>query len=213
MFPSSFAVVARSPQPLLPSPSSSACFAAQYFTVKMDEGFNASSFKQDHKFYINAEKLLPASRFLNQGKTSGAPRGAGRGGARGRGAPRGRGGASRSPALAPTCHVPHLLSSFLLLASFCRLALYSCVQLLVVVAVRPAAVAARLVVVAARLAVPRVVVVTKHLVGINTEQWPRALLPSILLCKYMSSSQTIPSLSTYMHRCTSLLIILMGTRS
>ena len=92
-----------------------------FFTVKMNEGMLASSFKKDDKVYIGGDKLLPIERFLPKPK---APAGAstsrnrqcckreiwtddhtfsfvaerakpagGRGGARGgRGAPRGRGG-------------------------------------------------------------------------------------------------------------------------
>lgn len=66
-----------------------------YFTIKPDSGVNASSFQNDDKFYIGTDKLLPLSRFLNEGKKSagsggrgGPSRGGGRGG--GRGAP-GRG--------------------------------------------------------------------------------------------------------------------------
>lgn len=91
-----------------------------FFTVKMNDGMLASSFKKDDKVYIGGDKLLPIERFLPKPK---APAGAsesrgmrcvamfgltcyffscvaergkpagGRGGARGgRGAPRGRGG-------------------------------------------------------------------------------------------------------------------------
>ncbi|KAL1918746.1 uncharacterized protein VTP21DRAFT_2768 [Calcarisporiella thermophila] len=72
-----------------------------YFTVKLQEGIVASSFKSNDKVYIGSDKLLPLDRFLPKPKTAGAkvgkptgmqgmkPRG-GRGGARG-----GRGGFSR----------------------------------------------------------------------------------------------------------------------
>ena len=65
-----------------------------YFTVKTDSGINATSFKENDKFYIGTEKLLPLSRFLNEGKSSG-PRPGGRGGGGrggGRGGPGGRAG-------------------------------------------------------------------------------------------------------------------------
>lgn len=52
-----------------------------YFTVKTDPNINASSFKEDTKFFIAPDKLLPASRFTNPSR--------GGGGGRGRGAPRG----------------------------------------------------------------------------------------------------------------------------
>ncbi|CEH14521.1 small nucleolar rnp protein [Ceraceosorus bombacis] len=77
-----------------------------FFTVKMDAGMVATSFKADDKVFIGGDKLLPIERFLPKPK---APKGAKRGGARGkpasrgaprggrgfgggRGAPRGRGG-------------------------------------------------------------------------------------------------------------------------
>ncbi|KAL7418512.1 H/ACA snoRNP pseudouridylase subunit [Cryptotrichosporon argae] len=71
-----------------------------YFTVKMDAGMAASSFKKDDKVYIGGDKLLPIERFLPKPKVAGekvAKRGGVRGGARGargggRGAPGGRGG-------------------------------------------------------------------------------------------------------------------------
>ena len=77
-----------------------------YFTVKPQEGIQATSFKQGDKFYIGGDKLLPLERFLPKPKVLGAPRvkkprgdsrggrgGSSRGGfvSRGRGAPRGRG--------------------------------------------------------------------------------------------------------------------------
>lgn len=79
-----------------------------YFTIKPQEGIQATSFKQGDKFYIGGDKLLPLEKFLPKPKPPpGAPKvkkprgagGAGRGGMRGgfgarggRGAPRGRGG-------------------------------------------------------------------------------------------------------------------------
>ncbi|KAI8978033.1 Gar1/Naf1 RNA binding region-domain-containing protein [Pilobolus umbonatus] len=72
-----------------------------YFTVKMQEGMVASSFKADDKVYIGTDKLLPLERFLPKpkAKASGKPTGnqgkvekrGGRGGFAGRG---GRGGFS-----------------------------------------------------------------------------------------------------------------------
>ena len=44
-----------------------------YFTVKMNEGMVAGSFKKDDKIYIAADKLLPIERFLPKPK---APAGA-----------------------------------------------------------------------------------------------------------------------------------------
>lgn len=58
-----------------------------YFTIKPDNGVNPTSFKVDDTFYIGTDKLLPLSRFLNEGKKPGG--GAGRGAGRGAG---GRGG-------------------------------------------------------------------------------------------------------------------------
>ncbi|KAN0062579.1 H/ACA snoRNP pseudouridylase subunit [Thecaphora frezii] len=85
-----------------------------YFTIKMDPGMVATSFKENDKVYISGDKLLPIERFLpkpksvfkapKRGKSGGGARGGpggrggarggfgGRGGARGGGAPRGRGG-------------------------------------------------------------------------------------------------------------------------
>ena len=63
-----------------------------YFTIKPDTGVNPSSFKTDDKFFIGTDKLLPISRFMNEGKSGGGGRGGGRGA--GRGAPGGRGGRS-----------------------------------------------------------------------------------------------------------------------
>lgn len=39
-----------------------------YFTVKMDPGMVASSFKADDKVYISGDKLLPIERFLPKPK-------------------------------------------------------------------------------------------------------------------------------------------------
>jgi len=68
-----------------------------YFTVKMDQGMMAASFKKEDKVYIGGDKLLPIERFLPKPAIKGAKpekrggaRGA-RGGARGRGGPPGRG--------------------------------------------------------------------------------------------------------------------------
>ncbi|KXS20505.1 Gar1-domain-containing protein [Gonapodya prolifera JEL478] len=65
-----------------------------YFTVSMNEGFPATSFKVNDKVYIGSDKLLPLERFLPRPKA--APRdkptglqGTGRGGSRGRGGGRG----------------------------------------------------------------------------------------------------------------------------
>ena len=48
-----------------------------YFTIKPDNGVNAKSFKVDDKVYIGTEKLLPISRFTNEGikKAGGGGRG------------------------------------------------------------------------------------------------------------------------------------------
>ncbi|ERF76439.1 hypothetical protein EPUS_07319 [Endocarpon pusillum Z07020] len=68
-----------------------------YFTIKPQEGIQATSFKSGDKFYIGGDKLLPLEKFLPKPiPPPGAarvkkPGGAGRGGARGRAAPRGRG--------------------------------------------------------------------------------------------------------------------------
>lgn len=42
-----------------------------YFTVKMDSGMVATSFKKEDKVYISGEKLLPIERFLPKPKTAG----------------------------------------------------------------------------------------------------------------------------------------------
>ena len=77
-----------------------------YFTIKPQEGIQATSFKQGDKFFIGGDKLLPLDKFLPKPKPPpGAPkvkkpRGGGARGGRGapmrggRGAPRGRGGSS-----------------------------------------------------------------------------------------------------------------------
>ncbi|KCV71130.1 H/ACA ribonucleoprotein complex subunit 1 [Fonticula alba] len=69
-----------------------------FFTVKLQPGFVASSFKVDDKLFIGSDKLLPLARFLPQPKPAGkvarpagGARGGGRGGARG-GFGGGRGG-------------------------------------------------------------------------------------------------------------------------
>ena len=58
-----------------------------YFTIKPDNGVNAKSFKVDDKVYIGTEKLLPISRFTNEGmkKSGGGGRGGGGRGGGGRG--------------------------------------------------------------------------------------------------------------------------------
>ncbi|KAF0689543.1 hypothetical protein As57867_018982, partial [Aphanomyces stellatus] len=61
------------------------------FTVKPDSGVAAKSFKSGDKVYISPDKLLPLSRFTDQGKSSGGGRGAA-GGRGGRGGGRGAGG-------------------------------------------------------------------------------------------------------------------------
>ncbi|KAJ9659708.1 H/ACA snoRNP pseudouridylase subunit [Neophaeococcomyces mojaviensis] len=72
-----------------------------YFTIKPQEGIQATSFKSGDKFYIGGDKLLPLEKFLPKPKPVGLtkvkkPAGAGRGGRGvGRGAPRGRGFPSR----------------------------------------------------------------------------------------------------------------------
>lgn len=42
-----------------------------YFTVKMEQGMLASSFKKDDKVYIGGDKLLPIERFLPKPKVPG----------------------------------------------------------------------------------------------------------------------------------------------
>jgi H/ACA ribonucleoprotein complex subunit 1 len=42
-----------------------------YFTVKMQEGMIAKSFKADDKVYIGTDKLLPLERFLPKPKVAG----------------------------------------------------------------------------------------------------------------------------------------------
>lgn len=61
-----------------------------YFTIKPDPGVKATSFKLDDKVYIGTDKLLPLSRFTNEGGRPKTP--GGRGGGRGGRAPGGRGG-------------------------------------------------------------------------------------------------------------------------
>ncbi|KAF7845965.1 hypothetical protein BT93_L5779 [Corymbia citriodora subsp. variegata] len=69
-----------------------------YFTIKPQEGIQATSFKSGDKFYIGGDKLLPLEKFLPKpkpppGSKVRKPAGAGRGAPRGRGGfvPRGRG--------------------------------------------------------------------------------------------------------------------------
>ncbi|CAK3969394.1 H ACA ribonucleo complex subunit 1 [Lecanosticta acicola] len=72
-----------------------------FFTIKPQEGIQATSFKNGDKFYIGGDKLLPLEKFLPKPKPPpGAPkvkkpRGAGGMGRGGRGAPRGGRGAPR----------------------------------------------------------------------------------------------------------------------
>ena len=58
-----------------------------FFTVKMESGMVASSFKKEDKVYIGGDKLLPIERFLPKPKGTTEKkvggRGGGRGGARG----------------------------------------------------------------------------------------------------------------------------------
>ncbi|ETW02046.1 hypothetical protein H310_05663 [Aphanomyces invadans] len=65
------------------------------FTVKPDAGVTAKSFKAGDKVYISPDKLLPLSRFTDQGKSSGGGRGAGGRGGRGGGRGSGRGAGGR----------------------------------------------------------------------------------------------------------------------
>eukprot|EP00438_Fugacium_kawagutii_P018883 Skav221129 [mRNA] locus=scaffold233:596183:599507:- [translate_table: standard] len=51
-----------------------------YFSVKLEEGMQAGSFKSGKKFFIDTMKLLPMSRFLPQ-----PPKGGGKGGKGGKG--------------------------------------------------------------------------------------------------------------------------------
>jgi len=67
-----------------------------YFSIKMEQGMVASSFKKGDKVYIGGDKLLPVERFLPKPKVAGGVTKRGRGGrggagGRGRGAPGGRG--------------------------------------------------------------------------------------------------------------------------
>ncbi|KAH9914714.1 Gar1/Naf1 RNA binding region-domain-containing protein [Fomitopsis serialis] len=71
-----------------------------YFSIKMEQGMVASSFKKGDKVYIGGDKLLPVERFLPKPKVAGGVTKRGRGGrggagGRGRGAPGGRGGFQR----------------------------------------------------------------------------------------------------------------------
>ena len=43
-----------------------------YFTIKMNEGMIATSFKRGDKVYIGGDKLLPIERFLPKPKVEGA---------------------------------------------------------------------------------------------------------------------------------------------
>ncbi|KAI9593144.1 Gar1/Naf1 RNA binding region-domain-containing protein [Syncephalis fuscata] len=78
-----------------------------FFTVKLQDGVVAGSFKSDDKVFIAPDKLLPLERFLPKPKMTKVEKSArgGRGGARGGrggrggfgGAPRGRGGFGGAP--------------------------------------------------------------------------------------------------------------------
>lgn len=63
-----------------------------YFTVKLQEGVLATSFKANDKVYIAADKLLPLDRFLPKPKTAAVSKPLGR---QGMVPKRGRGGAGR----------------------------------------------------------------------------------------------------------------------
>lgn len=63
-----------------------------YFTVKLQEGVLATSFKSNDKVYIAADKLLPLDRFLPKPKTAAVSKPLGR---QGMVPKRGRGGAGR----------------------------------------------------------------------------------------------------------------------
>ncbi|KAJ2130685.1 H/ACA snoRNP pseudouridylase subunit [Coemansia sp. RSA 678] len=65
------------------------------FTVKLQEGVQASSFTQTDRVFVAPDKLLPMERFLPKPKAAGVKKKAGRGAARGgaRGGFGGRGGA------------------------------------------------------------------------------------------------------------------------
>lgn len=102
------------------------------FSIKTDNGVKASSFKEGDKVYINPEKTLPLSRFLNEGKTGGrggggrggrgrggAPGGPSRGGGRGgapRGGFRGRGGPSPGGMRGLFCFIYFFLLVWILLS-------------------------------------------------------------------------------------------------
>ncbi|EPS97369.1 hypothetical protein FOMPIDRAFT_1166697 [Fomitopsis schrenkii] len=66
-----------------------------HFSIKMEQGMVASSFKKGDKVYIGGDKLLPIERFLPRPKIPGVTKrgrgGRGGPGGRGRGAPSGRG--------------------------------------------------------------------------------------------------------------------------
>ncbi|KAJ2924417.1 hypothetical protein H1R20_g12685, partial [Candolleomyces eurysporus] len=66
-----------------------------YFSIKMENGVIASSFKKGDKVYIGSDKLLPIERFLPKPKVAGGVKKPGRGGAGGRGGRGGRGGPPR----------------------------------------------------------------------------------------------------------------------
>lgn len=70
-----------------------------YFTIKPSEGVQATSFKEDDRFYIGGDKLLPKERFIPKPKVAGPkPKKAKKANGSSRGGSRGgfsRGGGSR----------------------------------------------------------------------------------------------------------------------
>merc|ERR1711865_936905 len=71
-----------------------------YFTVKMEEGMTAASFKKGKTFYVDNMKLLPMARFLpgpsigKKGKDKGDGKGKGKKGGKGKGKGKSKGGFS-----------------------------------------------------------------------------------------------------------------------
>ena len=61
------------------------------FTVKPDTGINADSFNVDDEVMVDPSKLLPVSRFTNEGGGGGGGKGGGKGG-KGKGGKGGKGG-------------------------------------------------------------------------------------------------------------------------
>jgi len=68
-----------------------------YFTVKMEEGMTAASFKKGKTFYVDNMKLLPMARFLpgpsigKKGKDKGDGKGKGKKGGKDKGKGKGKG--------------------------------------------------------------------------------------------------------------------------